>query len=83
VRAGAAGTAIDPRRRDELVARFRVLGVREGSATALVTGQTTAITTDHVATMEEPRRPWYRHRTFWSGLILGAALGLTGAAVSR
>ena len=43
VHAGQTGTAVDPRRRDALVARFRVLTVRDGLATALVTGQTTSV----------------------------------------
>jgi len=83
VHRGQVGTAVDPRKRDELVARFRVTRVDAGAATALVTGQTTALTTEHVATMEEPNRPWFRAKTFWSGLVLGAALGIAGVAVSR
>lgn len=76
---GQAGTAVDPRRRDQLVARFRVIAVRDGLATALVTGQVTAVSTDHVATIEPPRRPWFRTGTFWSGVLLGGALGATAA----
>ena len=76
---GLAGSARDPRKRDQLVARFRVVAVRDGLATARVTGQTTAVSTDHVAILEEPRRPWFKTRTFWSGLVLGGALGATAA----
>lgn len=83
VRRGQVGTAIDPRKRDELVARFRIIAIREGSAIALVTGQTTALSTDHVATLDEPKRPWFRAKTFWSGLFLGAALGIAGVAAGR
>jgi hypothetical protein len=83
VRRGQSGTAVDPRKRDELVARFRIMRVRDGSATALVTGQTTALSTEHIATLEEPKRPWFRAKTFWSGLVLGAALGIAGVAVNR
>lgn len=83
VRRGQTGTAVDPRKRDELVARFRIMGVNDGAAVALVTGQTTALSTEHVATLEEPKRPWFRAKTFWSGLVLGAAMGIAGVAVSR
>jgi hypothetical protein len=83
VRPGQVGTAIDPARRDALVARFRIVTVQEGAATALVTGQTTAVSTDHVATLEEPKRPWFRNKGFWSGLFLGAAMAITGTAISR
>ena len=83
VRRGQTGTAVDPRKHDELVARFRIVGVSDGSAVALVTGQTTALSTEHVATLEEPKRPWFRAKTFWSGLVLGAVMGIAGAAVSR
>ena len=83
VRPGQVGTAIDPARRDALVARFRIVTVQEGAATALVTGQTTAVSTDHVATLEEPKRPWLRNKGFWSGLFLGAVLAITGTAIAR
>lgn len=83
VRPGQVGTAIDPARRDALVARFRIVTVQEGAATALVTGQTTAVSTDHVATLEEPKRSWFRNKAFWSGLFLGAVMAITGTAIGR
>jgi hypothetical protein len=82
VKPGMAGKAVDPRRRDQTIATFRVAAVSQGEATAIVTGQTTALATDHVAVIEEPRRPWYRSGTFWSGLLVGAALG-AGAALTK
>lgn len=81
VKAGRQGTAVDPRKRDELVARFSVLFVRNGVATALVTGQTTAVSVEHVVLLPEPARRWFRQRTFWTGLLLGAAIG-TGTALA-
>ncbi len=81
VRAGRQGTAVDPRKRDELVARFTVLFVRNGVATALVTGQTTSVSVEHVALIPEPATRWFTQRTFWTGLILGAAIG-TGTALA-
>jgi hypothetical protein len=83
LRAGLEGVAVDPRRRDVLVARFRLLRVGAETATAVLTGQTTVVTTDHVAIIAEPPRPWLRTRTFWAGLLAGAALGVLGSAVSR
>lgn len=75
---GLLGIAVDPRKRDVLVARLRVLQVdRAGLVTALVTGQTTAVTTDHVVLLDEVRPAWYRRRAFWGGMLLGAALGVT------
>ena len=78
IKAGTRGMAVDPRRRDALVARFQVLGVDGGLATALITGQTTALTPDHVAVLEVPIRPWYASSLFWAGAILGL---LGGAAI--
>ncbi len=75
LRPGVVGTAVDPRRRDQMVARFRVLTVADGVATALITGQTTDVSTDHVATVDEPEPRWYRRGTFWLGLLLGGVLG--------
>lgn len=83
VRPGQVGTAVDPRRRDQMVARFRVLFVNNREATAVVTGQTTAVSTDHVATLVEPRRPWFRSGTFWTGLLVGGAVGAAGVAASQ
>jgi len=48
---GQKGIAVDPRRRDGLVARFVVLGVDDGIANALILGQSQKVTTDHVVLM--------------------------------
>jgi hypothetical protein len=75
IRAGQRGIAVDPRRRDALVARLRVIRVGGGTVNAVVTGQTTAVSTEHVVVLEEPPKRWWRSRPFWSGLLAGAALG--------
>lgn len=80
VHPGMTGIAVDPAHRDALVARFRIMRVERDSAVALITGQTTRVTTDHVALLERPRTPWYRQATFWLGGVLGA---LVGVVVSR
>lgn len=81
IRRGIEGIAVDPAKRDVLVARLRVLGVdRSGAVTAMVTGQTTAVTRDHVVLLQEMRPAWYRRRAFWGGVVLGAALGATAGA---
>lgn len=81
IRTGLVGIAVDPKRRDALVARFRVISVRAGEASALVEGQTTNLRTDHVVVLEEPRRSWYRQSAFWWGLVTGSALGASVALV--
>lgn len=76
IRRGIEGIAVDPAKRDVLVARLRVLGVdRGGEVTAIVTGQTTAVTREHVVLIQEQKPAWYRRRAFWGGLLLGATLG--------
>lgn len=75
LRPGATGIAVDPRRRDALVARFRVVRVDSGLVTTVVTGQTTRVTTDHIAVMAEPAKPWYRGITFWAGTVFGLVIG--------
>lgn len=75
VKAGSTGSAVDPRRRDVLVARFRVIRVDSGLVTAVITGQTTRLATDHIAVLEEPPRPWYRGITFWAGTVFGIVIG--------
>ena len=76
---GTAGIAVDPTRRDALVARFRVISVGEERAVALVTGQTTFVTLDHVALVDEPKRRFWRDSTFWVGTLLGGVVGAVSA----
>jgi hypothetical protein len=81
IKSGSAGIAVDPKRRDTLVARIRVMTVAAGEATALVVGQTTNVRTDHVVILEQPKRSWVREPTFWWGLVAGSALGASIALV--
>ena len=78
VAVGATGIAVDPARRDALVARFRVISLWGDRATALVTGQTTFVTMNHIAILERPERRFYRLRSFWGGALFGAILGVGG-----
>ena len=74
------GIAVDPRRRDILVAEFRVVRVDSGLVTALITGQTTRVATEHIVVMPEPPKPWYKGITFWGGTVFGFVIG---ALISR
>jgi hypothetical protein len=80
VRKGLSGIAVDPRRRDALVARFRIVDVNEGIATAVITGQTTRTAMDQVAILDEPTRSLYRTLGFWGGVVIGFALGAVAGA---
>jgi len=80
VREGQRGLAVDPRRNDGLVARFRVLRVTGGEATALVTGKTMELSREHVALIEPRLEPWYRQRFFWIGLLVGSSVGAFAAS---
>lgn len=76
IRPGLEGIAVDPANGDALVARFRILQVDADSATALVTGQTTRLSSGHVALLVAPRRAWWHERLFWWGAAAGGgALG--------
>ena len=75
VKVKSTGIAVDPRRRDALVAQFRVIRIDSGLVTAVVTGQTTRIATEHVVVMDEPPKPWYKGITFWGGTIFGIVIG--------
>jgi hypothetical protein len=80
LRPGATGIAVDPKRRDGLVARYRVLEVRDGLATALITGQTTRVTPDHMVLAVRPPVPLLRQRAFWLGTFAGGLVA--GVAAS-
>lgn len=75
LRPGATGVAVDPRRRDILVARFRVARIDSGLVTAVITGQTTRVATEHVAVVAEPPKPWWKGITFWAGTVFGIVIG--------
>lgn len=74
VHAGQTGLAVEPRNHDELIARLRVLQVRDRTATALITGQTGRVTAGQVALMRRPAPPFYTVGLFWVGAAVGAAL---------
>jgi len=82
VKPGETGNVLDPRRRDILVARFRVARIDSGLVTAVVTGQTTRVATEHIAVMSEPQKPWYRSMLFWGGTLVGVVIGalITGGS---
>ncbi len=85
LRAGQHGLAVDPRRRDALIARFQILSVADGAATALIVGQTAPVTAEHIALVvrpAEPSVPFYKQRGFWIGITAGAAIGM-GVGFSR
>ena len=78
---GRTGRVVDPRRKDALVARFQVLRVDGGVATALVTGQTADVATAHIALVDETKsasgtRSFFRSATFWIGALIGVAAGV-------
>jgi hypothetical protein len=67
---------VDPRRRDEAIARLKVLSVSSsGEAVAVVTGQTGRITTDHLVIAQEPPSRWFKNLGLWVGLTLGLVAG--------
>ena len=82
LRPGATGIAVDPRRRDGLVARYKVLWVKDGIVTALITGQTTRVTPDHMALAVRPVTPLLRQRTFWAGAFSGGLLAAIASTLS-
>jgi hypothetical protein len=80
IRPGLVGIVVDPRQRDALVARIRIIGVAHDTVAALITGQTTRLGTQHVAILDEPRARFPRTLVFWSGIVIGFVVGaITGA----
>jgi hypothetical protein len=76
VHAGQTGLAVEPRQHDELIARLRVLSVAGGTATALITGQTSRVVSGQVALIRRPAPPFYTVGLFWIGTAVGAAIVL-------
>ena len=75
LRRGTYGIAVDPRRRDALVARLYVQSREADTTVALVTGQTTRMNADYAAIFRRPETPVLRQGSFWGGLAAGAAVG--------
>jgi hypothetical protein len=78
LRVGQRGIAVDPMRHDALVARFVILSVdaEHKLALAVVTGQTTRLTTSHVALVDRPSKRWYAQPTLWIGAVVGVMIGV-------
>jgi hypothetical protein len=83
LRTGMTVYAVDPTKRDALVARLRIVDTDSGRLVARVTGQVTRVTTEHFLLAVRPGTPWYKRGTFWSGLLAGAAVGAGGVLVAR
>jgi hypothetical protein len=83
LRPGMQVYAVDPARRDALVARLRVVRADSGRMEALVTAQVTRVTTDHFLLAVKPTVPWYRTPAFWWGTLGGGVLGAAGVLVAR
>jgi len=77
---GLKGIAVDPTRRDALIARFTVLRVEGQLATAVITGQTAKVTTGYVALVEAPGKAWYAQPAVW---IAGGAGLIAGILIAR
>jgi hypothetical protein len=75
VHRGQRGIAVDATQRDELIARFRVLRVDHGVATAVVTGQTARVQSGEVALLKQPGTPFYVEPYFWAALAAGGLIG--------
>jgi hypothetical protein len=75
VKASQTGLVVDPAHGDELIAKFRVIRSRKGTATALVTGQTARLTTSYVALLNQSRPIFLTRAWFWLGVALGGAIG--------
>ena len=83
LRPGMQVYAVDPARRDALVARLRIVRADSGRLMALVTAQVTKVTTNHFLLAVKPATPWYRTRRFWWGAFGGGIVGAAGATVAR
>ena len=83
LRPGMEVYAVDPARRDALVARLRIVRADSGRLIALVTAQVTRVTTEHFLLAVKPTVPWYRTRRFWWGFVGGGVVGAAGATVAR
>jgi hypothetical protein len=75
VKASQTGLVVDPAHGDELIAKFRVIRSRKGTATALVTGQTARLTTSYVALLTQSRPIFLTRAWFWLGVAIGGAIG--------
>jgi hypothetical protein len=83
VQAGADGVTVDPQRRDALVARFIVRGRLADTATAVITGQTSRVTSTHVALLDAPPPRVSRRELFWLGALSGSVIGLAAGLAIR
>jgi hypothetical protein len=73
---GLKGIAVDPTRHDALIARFTVLRVEGQLATAVITGQTSKVSTAYVALVEPTGKHWYQQPAVWIAGGVGIVAGI-------
>ncbi len=83
IRVGMSAYAVNPLKRDALVARLRVQAQTGESMTALVTSQVGRVSTAHFLLIMRPAEPWWRGDRFWWGAAAGTVLGAAATAMAR
>ena len=83
LRVGMSAIVVDPKNRDALVARVRIMSADSLVVTALVIGQVGRVTTDHFLLVMRPKTRWWRDRRFWFGALAGGALGSAATRIAR
>jgi hypothetical protein len=75
VKVGMSGVVVDPRQRDELVARFSIKRIVDRTARATITGATRSISVNHSALLQQPKPSWFKDKFLWIGAGFGLAIG--------
>lgn len=83
LRVGMSAIVVDPKNRDALVARVRIVSADSVAVTALVVGQVGRVTTDHFLLVMHPRTRWWHDRRFWFGALAGGVLGTAATSIAR
>ncbi len=83
LRPGMTAVVVDPRNRDALVARLRLVYVDSAKVTALVTGQVSRVTTQHFLLVARPGVRWWRARHFWLGAVAGGMIGSAATTLAH
>ena len=83
LRTGMLAIIVDPKNRDGLVARVRIVAADSTSVTALVIGQVGRVTTDHFLLVPHPKTPWWHDRRVWIGALAGGVIGTAVTSIAR
>jgi hypothetical protein len=83
LRPGMIGYAVDPSKKDALVASLSLMGTGGREYKALITGQREPVDSTHIVVFLRPDTPWWRTKHYWGGFVIGVVVTTVAALAAK